>query len=135
MRPPEYQRCQLLEIKCGWNANSTLLSGPISWSLKRGAFQLPKLRLVNFCYFAPSVILEDLIWEQNHNWSKLCLFIKSSSYASILGIHPSFFISASLTANLFSVSALFCRKCKRESQPACLNCKGLPNFSKINEYN
>ena len=35
-----WQRCQLFEIKCGWNTNSPLLSGPTSWC--RRVFGSPK---------------------------------------------------------------------------------------------
>ena len=108
------QRCELLEIKCGWNSNSALLSGPTSWGFggvrtskrSRGwnVFKICTIWVLVFYYSS----LRNTFTTVAFLFNKLTY--KSPSYASAHCIHPSLLMTSWLTTTVFSVSDLFCRK-------------------------
>ena len=66
MPPKKYtQRRQLLETKCGWNANSTLPSGLTSWGLAGSKLGSKVKGPVSLGYLYLSTLREDLIWGTN----------------------------------------------------------------------
>ena len=65
------QRCQLLEIKCGWNTKSARQPASHSWS------ESPE----SFCYLAQVLHWKVLLGEPTQEWSKLFLF-SDSTYKS-----------------------------------------------------
>ena len=56
------QRCQLLEFKYGWNANSKLLNRLTSWGLAGSKVGSKVKGPVTLRYLNPSTILQDLVW-------------------------------------------------------------------------
>ena len=118
------QRCQLWEIRCGWNANSALVSGPTSWGLGGRSVRTSEKGQGSKTMKAYSIWAVVLYWkilsgDQTHNCSKAFLFnqltYKSPSYNSTNCIQPPFLISDHCIPSKCS----FFQKNVRQSRSAC----------------